>query len=307
MFVLLVASCGGGGDSSSAGGISYTGKTSQVVVTKTNAQPLSQDPLTSSNTGSSTGNILGVVTQSDTPTKRRAFSSVISHALVDASKQIKITPGTFLPGVTQTVTDALPCVSGNGSISVTGDDVTGVVSGSLTMNQCLSSGSTLSGSISFSGVYDFASDTISQIQMTFNNLSINDNTDDYTLSGEVDFDSLSLSSSSTNILMNILLKDNKTNEVVKLENFRVSATDLITETKEILTGRLYDPTYGYGDVRTITPLLTRNTDDWPYSGQLTFTGNHSSLRATAISNTQYILEVDADGDGIYETVTTESW
>jgi len=309
---LTLTACGGGGGGSSAGGISYTGSTAQAVVTTTNARPISQDPVTSSSTGSSTGNVLGVVTESNATLSgaaahRRAFSSVISHALVDASRQIKVTPDTFLPGVTKTAPIPVTCDSGSGSGSVSGDDVTGVVSGFMTMNQCLSSGSTLSGSITFSGKYDFSSDTISQLKMNFNNLSISDNIDNYTLSGEIDFDSISLSSNSINMLMNILLKDNKTNEVTKLENFRVNETDLITETKEILTGRLYDPTYGYGEVRTTMPLLTRNMDDWPYSGQFTFTGNHSALRATAISNTQYTLEVDADGDGVYETVTTETW
>ena len=75
-----------------------------------------------------------------------------------------------------------------------------------------------------------------------------------------------------------------------------------------ITGRYYHPQNGYVDIATIDALRINYSDQFPSSGQIIITGaSGSKARQTAISNTQYSLEVDADGDDIYETVTTENW
>ena len=65
---------------------------------------------------------------------------------------------------------------------------------------------------------------------------------------------------------------------------------------------LYHPDYGYGDVVTVTPFFIATGDTFPSSGQLVVTGAaNSKARLTALSSTQFQVEVDADGDDIYET------
>jgi hypothetical protein len=59
---------------------------------------------------------------------------------------------------------------------------------------------------------------------------------------------------------------------------------------------------------TPTPMVTRYTDYYPSSGVLLITGaSNSKVRLTALSNTQVSQELDANGDGTYESSTTVNW
>lgn len=61
-------------------------------------------------------------------------------------------------------------------------------------------------------------------------------------------------------------------------------------------------------VSTVAPVVTLGTDAHPTSGQVVVTGaSGTHLRVTALSNTQAELELDANGDGAYETNAVVTW
>jgi hypothetical protein len=59
---------------------------------------------------------------------------------------------------------------------------------------------------------------------------------------------------------------------------------------------------------TPVPFVTRSTDSYPSTGVMVISGaSNTKLRLTALSNTEVSQELDANGDGIYESITTVSW
>src|SRR5204863_4202798 len=61
-------------------------------------------------------------------------------------------------------------------------------------------------------------------------------------------------------------------------------------------------------VATVQPVSELSTDLYPYAGQIIVTGAAGSrLRITVIDATQVQLELDTNGDGIYEASTTVPW
>jgi hypothetical protein len=75
---------------------------------------------------------------------------------------------------------------------------------------------------------------------------------------------------------------------------------------EIISGRYYDPDYGYVEVYTEGPLRIDDGDDWPSDGVLVVTGDtgiaggSTMARLTALSSTTYQVEADTNGDGTYD-------
>jgi len=80
---------------------------------------------------------------------------------------------------------------------------------------------------------------------------------------------------------------------------------------EIVSGKYYDPTYGYIDVVTTDNFRFLESDNytWPSSGVMVVTGtDNTKARLTAVSNTQCQIDADLDGDGDYEWgPVTKNW
>lgn len=61
-------------------------------------------------------------------------------------------------------------------------------------------------------------------------------------------------------------------------------------------------------IATVTPFTVAANALYPHTGRATFTGESgSSVRLTAQSATQVLLELDADGNGLYEASTLKNW
>jgi hypothetical protein len=61
-------------------------------------------------------------------------------------------------------------------------------------------------------------------------------------------------------------------------------------------------------VSTVSPVVTLNGDAHPSSGQVVITGAAGTrLRVTALDNSQAQLDLDANGDGAYETSAVITW
>jgi hypothetical protein len=111
----------------------------------------------------------------------------------------------------------------------------------------------------------------------------------------------------TTIKFDWLLRDDATKDVYKFENFNVTLTNGVNYVDASLSGRYYDPKYGYVDISTPTPLQINNTDYWPSSGIFRAAGNNDTASFTALSNTTYQLDIDSNDDGTPDVTTTGSW
>lgn len=60
-------------------------------------------------------------------------------------------------------------------------------------------------------------------------------------------------------------------------------------------------------VSTLQPLVVVGAASYPGSGQVLLTGARGRVRATALPGGTLLLELDADGDGVYETRSTKTW
>jgi hypothetical protein len=67
-----------------------------------------------------------------------------------------------------------------------------------------------------------------------------------------------------------------------------------------LSGRYYDPDFGYVDVSTTIPFILDYDAEWPISGELLCSGAGSAAILTVIDATSYIVDADRNGDGVYE-------
>jgi hypothetical protein len=82
-------------------------------------------------------------------------------------------------------------------------------------------------------------------------------------------------------------------------------TSSTTLTGQLTSSRLADASVM---VTTEQPLIEKSTDDAPSSGKLLLSGaNGSKVRVTVQNASSVLLELDANGDGVYEQKTTKPW
>ena len=64
---------------------------------------------------------------------------------------------------------------------------------------------------------------------------------------------------------------------------------------------------GYVTVRTLQPMLQYDVDANPRSGQFEAVGKTGSLQATVLSTTQVQIDLDADGNGVFDASKVVLW
>ncbi len=304
VIALTLVACGGGGGGGSGGdsSISYTGSKDQAVIDTTNAKTMAE----SSVGGSQTGVVFGV--ESDNQESQANLTIIgVSKILSSSVRNIEMNDSVVvLVGAIINVSDAEDCIdSGSISFNLSVNDVTGEFSGTFNFNNCREVGTTISGSMNVSGMINPSIGDITQMTFSMNSVTVVSGSESLTMSGTI---STSFSGSSFTMTMDVLFKDNASGSVVWFENLSISATANISHLEMSISGRFYHPDHGFIDIVTNQAFLVNYSDLFPFLGQMTITGaNGSSARLTVIDNTQYTLEVDEDGDGIFETVTTENW
>ena len=288
----------GGGDDDDSG-VTYTGLTTPAVITNANAKTLAEGVFG----GSTTGTAFGVVSD-EQEIQSNPTTLDIARIMANSVTRLDISPASAtLPGTIQTVKEEEDCSDGGKiSLDLRVDDDTPDFdfSGSYDFINCAEEGTTIDGDTNVSG--SLFGDTL---YLTFNSLNVVSGAESYTMSGAVD---TFFSGSSVTITMDVRARNNNTQLVEWLNNLAISMTDNGSYLRMTITGRYYHPEQGYVDTVTNMPFQINIADQWPNVGQMTMTGaSGSKTRLTANSNTQYTLEVDADGDGTYETTTTEDW
>lgn len=153
------------------------------------------------------------------------------------------------------------------------------------------------------------SDTISNALFSFEGLSVSDGTDNLTLNGTLLLD-IQLAEDTLSETYNFMVSSNLAGDIL-LQNLiftqeRESASNAISET---WTGRIYLEDYGYTVVSTEAEFLyieLASSGLLLDSGSILFTGAANSRLRSVAFNRQISVQLDADGDGIYELGSRQS-
>ena len=232
-----------------------------------------------------------------------------------------------LTGVVQSQTIACR-FGGTLTASASDPDNNGVLSAgdsvSITANNCVEAEGTLTGSLSF-GVNRFTGTMGSNsfngdFTMTFNGFNVSASQFSASANGSL---TLALSASGANTL----------SASISTSSLAVSGTYAgVTRSRTLAnysatSSRTPDASYGYltrytlsgtltssalssqaVSFTTTTPFVSRPSDAYPSSGAMVISGAaNTKVRVTAQSASQVKLELDANGDDVYEQSTTLSW
>jgi hypothetical protein len=84
-------------------------------------------------------------------------------------------------------------------------------------------------------------------------------------------------------------------------NYTITVDEYAGHVEIEIAGTFYHPDFGYITLSTPEPFVLHDGDEWPESGTLIVTGaNDSKAKLIAIDHLTCTVEVDSDGDGIYE-------
>ena len=247
--------------------VSYTGNAYQAVVTEENALSLATDAWIASDTG----------------------GRIQLYFLTGDPTNVDETIEGFCGGTARIV----------GTI----DDQTGFFDGTLTYNEYCEEIFSLDGVAEFSGHTDLASGNPFHYLYNFSDITLVTDEDSYTVSGRKGFD---FTDPQPEMLMSFVFLDNNL-----LESYWLK--DLILEFAEILDyfelnsaiGRFYDPEFGYVDLSIEDTIQINDPDRWPVSGTMILTGvegtqgGNTKARLNFLSATEFLVEADTDGDGLY--------
>jgi hypothetical protein len=311
----LLSACGGGGDSSSnpSGG--------KVAITSANQSQVARATIASGLSVSLTQGSVGAAPAS-VATRAQALANVLQRAVAAARDQRKgIASASLHPtaatsdvvncGVSGTVTTTFDDRDGNSVIS-SGDVIT------ATFAQCKDSATlAINGAIAVT-----LTGTPTATQFTanadFQNIVVTDNGASATISGNVAVAENDMSTLSRTTLtvgnggLSVATASSSYNDSVSYSAGFVIDTAVVAVGGGVtasLAGTMTAQSLG-GSVTIATPLalVQSPADNYPSVGQIVITGaSGSTVRATVLDNTQVKLELDANGDGSYESTSTVAW
>lgn len=295
LFVTLNA-CGGGG--SDNGGI--TSPAPSVAITTNNSDQVaatagSADSITTSATSLVP---LSVGQASQTTLNLTDFARRLLHLGSNYSLQAL------------TVTQACP-----GGGSLTGPDP-GSTSGTFTFTSCVGyqGNTSIDGSITFSLSGDASSNYAALI--TFNNLTITSGANVVTINVSMNISGNITGTVETTTVSYSLFNVTYNSDYVNIYNYKSTITyNNASLDYSISWDYTFDSSLINGAVKvsTETPIQGNDNNLYPYTGSLVVTGaNNSHVRvstnnSTGLPTDLVMIEVDADGDGIYESSKSVEW
>ena len=310
---------GGIGGQTGASDITYTGLTGQASVTVDNANEIFS-VVWNGGVSSGTGDVI-LAASLGTPEiistgKAEPYLFSVSGASNDVRNYIKKTKGTVSSiaggvAVNETVNGR---VSGTETIVGSIDDNTGTGSLTMTYLNYNNGGATYDGVLTISvNKYDLAYQAITDMTMGYSVWTITDSSHSVTANGSVRIVDDILSNRET-ATFNTVIRDNNSKKTSKQENFvvvdtynNILAPSSMTET---ITGRVYIEKYGYVEVSTLSPLLysTFPQENPNGGGPIVLRGSgNATVQVTPLSTTKVRIQVDADGDGVFERTSTYYW
>jgi len=308
LLVLSLTACGGGGGGGeSSSGITYTGLTTEAAIDENNAVVLATGAYQGGQTGAALVGSVGAIQVGEDGSVGLPRPLKVSRALESALHKMDMTSrsaGTFVGAIYTEKDTIYGDYGGSASYTIHVNDETGVFTGSITFNSYSDDGvTTISGPVSFSGSIDVNTEDLMEFSFSFDNLVGNSGSDSFTLDGDISFDNTVYPAE---ITMTMLLKDNNTGKVYKLEDYVMTLTDMGSCVDVEGSGAYFDPDYGYVTISTATPFRIYHGDIYPSDGVLVIHGNtgiaggSTMARLSALSSSTCQVEADTNGDGIYD-------
>lgn len=306
----LLVACGGGGDNGNNGG-STNLTTPPAAITATNASALAKTSLFSSSTAGVNPAPIGGVT-TDT-----ALSSMI-QTLSRLPQQFSITNTQAAQSALAVTTNSLRgSCGGTGSYSISIDSANGSFSGSLTFNSFDDCHGVINGSATFTGTVALSNAPISltSLSFTLTNLALGDATATTTFNGTLTVGFPGVGSMFT---MDLTATD-KNGVSIRIENFAVQVIPVQLATTNPgyhminASGRFYQSQQGYVDISTFADIKIATSGGYPYAGVMILKGANgiaggpTRARLTFAPANNYVLEVDTNGDGLYELTGNCNW
>jgi hypothetical protein len=310
--ILGLFACGGGGGDGNAvivppapTGLTYTGVTSQAVIDSKNAAKLAIGAFIGGETGSDFG-IFSAVKDDHSKIVREIKLYEVVQIFGGALYKIDFNSHRGDSLAIKTEQDIIPgdC-GGSASYTVEMDDATGTFTGSMTFNDYCSENTTISGTASFFGQVDINTGDFFNFNLSFNMVSLTSGNEAYVIDGDVSVDESGPSSTAT---LDMLMKDNF-GEVFWVNDYMLIISEGVDYFDVNATGRFYNPTYGYVDLSTITPVRTYNIYEWPSSGELQIIGGEGTKAQLIVVDENFLrIIADTNGDGNYNYDTGQiSW
>ncbi|MEO5656601.1 MAG: hypothetical protein ABIO65_12125 [Nitrospiria bacterium] len=309
----VLAACGGGGGGG-GGGVTYTGLATDAPLSPSNAGVIG----VTAYTGGSGNDTLGLIGMVSEPNETAGAGEGLWALKTARAIQQALPTGALDPagaagvaaGATASMSTALPAgtCGGTGSISGSYNDATGVMNATVRFNAWCNEGVTISGSVTLVGQLDVTDPNNPvpvSFTLSFSSLTISDGSGSHTQSGTIVIDFTTTPETIT-ISSDFRAADGK---VYRVTNFTLTATTTASGEDIVVTGQFCHPDYGCVTISTTAPLSVATDDVYPTGGGIEVTGAAGSkARLTANPDgTTFTLDVDVDGDGIYESNTTGSW
>lgn len=315
--VFWLTACSGGSSGSDGGsaGVTYTGETSAATISEDNAGTLAGGAL-DAGSNSSAFSLTGVAALSgadpETESSGQPLMLGIARTLEDAVANVDFYAASE-PNVSAAAQSENGSITGScggsASYSISVDTSTGTFTGNFNFSAFCVDGTTVSGSAGFSGVVDMSTEHLTSFTFTFTALTATSASESVTMNG-----SMAISAAGSTFTMNMTIQNNTTGWAFKVVDYEMVVTDYGPYSDYSISGRFYDQDYGYVDLATTATLRVYAGNEYPSSGELTLYGEmgtggyRTSAVLTAVDATQCRVDVDADGDGIYEiTGTTVLW
>ncbi|MDH3237107.1 MAG: hypothetical protein OEM47_01045 [Deltaproteobacteria bacterium] len=318
--VLFLSTCGGGGGGGSS--LQYTGLTTPAAIDNTNAEEIALAAWfggemsdisflpTLGTGGAAIGGSYPLRVIPLIQTLRKLTDSIGGQNPATSSEQAA-------PKTVYRDNWREDGVLGYVDISASWDDQTGRLSGSFSFHGYDDgSGVVLSGGIGFSGTTSIYYNPgpnpgdILDLTISFPSFTSTDGINTVKMAGSMAFQFNVPAGGPIVATLNLVTLDEGTGKTVRIDDYTVIITeDLLGSYSDVtISGRIYLHDYGYVDIVTLTPFRVYGTDLYPSSGILTVTGSGGrKARLTALDNTTYGVEVDADANGTYEWSITGPW
>jgi hypothetical protein len=294
--------------------VPYTGNTEQAVITEENALSMAINTWLGGEIGSSVG-FVGAVEESPSTTSTGPAMLDILFILDNAVQNVDLSDkskGQIVGALVEVNESENGSCGGNLRVIGTVDDQTGEFEATVSLNNYCEEGITLNGNVEMTGEMNLVSEDFRNYLLLFTALSVQYDSLSFTLDGRM-FANFELSP--IQILLSYVLTDNTVANNYWLKDLIVRITEIVNEEITDLTGRYYDPDYGYVEIEIEESIRINFTDMWPSSGKMVLIGavngqgGNTKSRLTFLSATEFLVEADTDGDGEYDDYSsgTQLW